>query len=133
MPTKELKSLTLAQLAVLEQLPPKPNDIRPSFAMAMDWLQGRAPELQDAIAERAELGFNRYGMYLQPNNGRCAIIDCIQEALDKMNYYAQEWVEAVQVNSPFADDIIEDFWDEVEKIFRLCKRLEWKRQNGTSD
>lgn len=95
----------------------------------MGWLQGRAPELQDAIAERAELGLKRYGMYLQPNNGRCAITDCIQESLDKLNYLAQEWVEASISNNPFEKEIMEDFWDEVEKISRLCKRLEWKWAN----
>ena len=127
--SKKSESLTLAQLAVLEQSPPKPNELRPSFAVAMGWLQGRAPELQDAIAERAELGLKRYGMYLQPNNGRCAITDCIQESLDKLNYLAQEWVEASISNNPFEKEIMEDFWDEVEKISRLCKRLEWKWAN----
>jgi hypothetical protein len=128
--SKTSKYLTLAQLAVLEQPRPKPNEIRPSFATAIGWLQGRSPELQDAIAARAEKGLASYGMYLQPNNGRCPIIDSIQELLDAMTYLAQEWVEAMQSGSPFADDISEDFWDLADKVFRLCKRLEWKRDNG---
>lgn len=128
--SKELKSLTLAQLAVLEQPTPIPNELRPSFATAMGWLQGRSPELQDAIVARAEKGLASYGVYLQPDNGRCPIIDSIQELLDAMTYLAQEWVEAMQTGSPYAEDISEDFWDLAEKVFRLCKRLEWKREKS---
>jgi hypothetical protein len=121
--------MQIAQLAILEQPAPKSNDIRPSFATAMDWLQGRYPELQDAIAARAEVGFKRYGTYLQPDNGRCPCIDGFQETLDNMNYLAQEWVEAMTSNSPLEAEIMEDFWAAAAIANRQLKRAMVK--NGT--
>lgn len=126
------KLKTLAQLAVEKQPDPKGNSLRPCFAIALDWLQGRSEELQDAIGSRSEMGYQSYGVYLQPQNGRCATTDILQEALDKMTYLAQEWVEHSQLKSPYCDEILEDFWNEAQHVMRLYRRYQWKN-NGGSD
>jgi hypothetical protein len=125
------KPKTIAQIATLDQPAPKSNDIRPSFATAMDWLQGRYPELQDAIAARAEVGYQRYNTYLQPSNGRCPSIDGLQETLDDMNYLAQEWVEAMTSNSPLESEIMEDFWAAAAIANRQLKRAMVKNEIDT--
>lgn len=40
----------------------------------------------NALKARAEVGFVRYGTYLQPNNGRDQLLDGYQEILDCMKY-----------------------------------------------
>jgi hypothetical protein len=123
------KPLTVAAIATLDQPAPTTNEIRPSFATAIGWLQGRYPELQDAIAARAEIAFQRYKTYLQPENGRCPAIDGFQETLDDMNYLAQEWVEAMKSNSLFEAEIMEDFWASAAIANRQLKRAMVKNNN----
>ena len=38
------------------------------------------------MEDRAEFGKAKYGMYLQPNNGRDSLIDTYQELLDAVVY-----------------------------------------------
>jgi hypothetical protein len=45
------------------------------------------------IARRREVGIERYGQALQPNNGRDALLDAYEESLDLLMYLAQERVE----------------------------------------
>lgn len=64
------------------QPPPVPND---------------RPVIQDLvledIAERKRLGIERYGTPLQPFNGRDALLDAYQEALDLCQYLRQALFE----------------------------------------
>ena len=41
------------------------------------------------INERAKLGKSRYGVYLQPENGRDALVDLKEELLDGILYLLQ--------------------------------------------
>jgi hypothetical protein len=45
------------------------------------------------LTSRAEFGFNKYGTYLKTNNGRDALIDAYQEALDLTMYLKQAILE----------------------------------------
>lgn len=45
------------------------------------------------ISERMEVGFERYGTYLFPNNGRDALTDAYEEALDLCMYLKQAIIE----------------------------------------
>ena len=51
------------------------------------------PAIQDLvladIAERKRVGIARYGMPLQPHNGRDALVDLYQELLDAVQYARQ--------------------------------------------
>jgi hypothetical protein len=48
--------------------------------------------LKDFI-DRAQFGHKKYGTYLQPNNGRNALIDAYQEAMDLVLYLRQALFE----------------------------------------
>ena len=45
------------------------------------------------LHERAEIGKNTYGTFLKTNNGRDALVDAYQEALDLCLYLRQEIME----------------------------------------
>lgn len=56
-----------------------------------------APDVQSAviadIEKRRELGIKRYGTALQPNNGRNALLDAYEEAIDLAMYLKQRLIE----------------------------------------
>lgn len=56
-------------------------------------------QLCNDLKDRAEAGFDRYGMYLAPNNGRNSILDSYQEILDCSKYLrnslAEKWDQEV--------------------------------------
>lgn len=56
-----------------------------------------APDIQSQviadIEERRQLGISRYGTALQPNNGRDALLDAYEEAIDLAMYLKQALVE----------------------------------------
>jgi hypothetical protein len=45
------------------------------------------------LKERADVGKEKYGIYLKTNNGRDALWDAYQEALDLVMYLRQEILE----------------------------------------
>lgn len=45
------------------------------------------------IKERADFGKNKYGTYLKTNNGRNALWDAYQEAIDLVMYLRQKLLE----------------------------------------
>ena len=51
------------------------------------------------ITERVEMGKKRYGTKLQTNNGRDALWDAYQEALDLVMYLRQEILEREEKES----------------------------------
>ncbi len=65
-----------------EQPPPTMNDNPPIWPMVIEDMKGRNHE-----------GFIRYGTVLQPNNGRDAMQDAYEEALDLSAYLKQAIVE----------------------------------------
>lgn len=54
---------------------PKPNDMPESWHLV----------IKDML-ERDQFGWKKYGVHLQPNNGRDALKDAYQEALDLAVY-----------------------------------------------
>lgn len=52
-----------------------------------------ADALVDFIEQRKAIGIERYGTPLQPNNGRDALRDAFEEAVDLATYLAQVIIE----------------------------------------
>lgn len=63
---------------IQDQAPPIPNNTKPVWELVIDDMQ-----------ERDRVGRQRYGTPLQANNGRDALIDAYQEALDLVVYLRQ--------------------------------------------
>lgn len=66
----------------MEQPPPIPNTSTPIVDLVMQDMQ-----------ERKRLGIQRYGVALQANNGRDALRDAYEEALDLAIYLRQAMEE----------------------------------------
>ena len=75
---------------------------REGDTQAMPTINDR-PFVQDAvisdIQERKELGVRRYGTALQPFNGRDALQDAYEEALDLAIYLKQAIIERDSINN----------------------------------
>lgn len=69
--------------AAKHEPPPVPNDSQPIYELVMADIEARAHE-----------GRKKYGTYLQANNGRDALMDAYQEALDLAMYLRQKLEEA---------------------------------------
>lgn len=52
-----------------------------------------ADALKDFIEARKQIGIQRYGVPLQPHNGRDALRDAFEEAVDLSTYLAQVIIE----------------------------------------
>lgn len=52
-----------------------------------------APHLRRYLAERSDLGRQRYGIALHAHNGRDALRDAFEEAVDLVQYLAQALLE----------------------------------------
>jgi hypothetical protein len=63
---------------IVDQPPPTPNDRRPIQAL-----------VRADLEERERVGVERYGTPLQAHNGRDALVDAYQEALDLACYLRQ--------------------------------------------
>lgn len=64
------------------------------------------------LKKRKEVGISRYGVALQANNGRNALLDCYEEAQDQLLYLKQHLVESEQsknINLSFINDIIKSY------------------------
>jgi len=60
------------------------------------------------IEARREVGIKRYGTALQPNNGRDALLDAYEEALDLTMYLKQALVERqMREHEEHEDDLVE--------------------------
>jgi hypothetical protein len=64
--------------ATAKQRPPRPNENARIIDLVMEDLR-----------QRAEMGKETYNTYLQPFNGREALVDAYQEALDLCMYLKQ--------------------------------------------
>ncbi len=80
-----------AQIAALAEQP------APQAGMGDVWaslIPGLPAILQPYAAERRRQGIERYGTPLQPHNGRDALYDALQEAMDLLAYLRQAEIEA---------------------------------------
>lgn len=71
-----------------DQPPPQKNSSRPVWELVMEDME-----------ERNRVGVERYGTPLQPFNGRNALIDAYQEALDLVVYLRQKIEEEEYSNN----------------------------------
>ena len=65
----------------------------------------------DDIMNKADRGKQKYGTYLQSNNGRDALLDAYEEAIDLVMYLKQALVERENVSPEYikvSDVILED-------------------------
>lgn len=60
-------------------------------------------ELIDDILLRKTFGIEKYGVPLQPNNGRPALVDAYQELLDATVYVCQKALESGDPSGDLAD------------------------------
>jgi hypothetical protein len=49
--------------------------------------------VQEALRQRAEMGKEKYGQYLETYDGRDTDLDALQEALDLVMYLAKKYME----------------------------------------
>lgn len=56
--------------------------------------------VMDDIQARVEAGYAKYGTYLQTHNGRDALTDAYQEAIDLVMYLAQMLMERESDDQP---------------------------------
>ena len=49
------------------------------------------------LSQREAKGIATYGVSLQTNNGRDALLDAMEECLDQWNYLVQLWMEREEV------------------------------------
>lgn len=80
----------------MNQPAPTPNTHEPTWERVIRDLGSYAnPDLITRIRERDTVGLHRYGVRLQPHNGRDSILDAFEEALDLLVYTKNAIVEAV--------------------------------------
>lgn len=70
---------------IVDQPEPVPNERRPVWELVIE-----------DMAERDRVGRERYGTPLQPHNGRDALVDAYQEALDLVVYLRQAIEERIR-------------------------------------
>lgn len=68
------------------QLPPKNGNTRVVDKVLVD------------VSIRTDAGHRKYGTYLRTNNGRDALVDAYQEAIDLVMYLAQAIMERDEQN-----------------------------------
>lgn len=78
------------------------------------------------LCRRAAVGKERYGTFLQPFNGRDALLDSYEEALDLATYLMQAVVESKASKS---DEVYWAYRDALYVAARIAKLME-KRTNG---
>ena len=121
--SKKLKSLTLAQLSVLEQKPPKPNKFTPCFALAFGSLREH-PEICDLIMTRAEKYKSLYGEYQQQANGRSAYLDGLQQAIDLLLTIVQAMYDTkgdLRYDDSYLKRLDESFGNTVNTIYVMLE------------
>ena len=76
---------------------------------------------------------NQYGGYIHPQNGRCPYVECLQEALDLINYLPQASVE-MQINNESQDriDAIEECFDMAAAIAEVMIKLSLEKHGSTN-
>lgn len=107
-----------------EQPAPIANGGRPIWDLVMldvrEHFGGPTAELVLAdMRERDRIGRERYGTPLQANNGRNALVDAYQEALDLAVYLRQDLAEDPSRPAPFAGFTDRVYHDAIDLVVRL--------------
>jgi hypothetical protein len=78
------------------------------------------------MADRRNVGIERYGTPLQPNNGRDALVDAYQEALDLVAYVRQE-IENRTINQQVVGVLFDVYQDAIKIVRVLRQEIESRR------
>ena len=79
------------------------------------------------IINRAFIGKERYGVFLQPHNGRDALLDAYEEALDLATYLMQVVMETKASKS---DEVYWAYRDSLYVAARIAKLREQRNDHG---
>lgn len=93
--TERAQLQTLAQSLTRPEPPPQSNAHPAVWPCAIRWAQGNgaSPTVIALMTERHEQGAAKYGVPLQPHNGREVLTDLTQELLDAIAYAMQAVLE----------------------------------------
>ena len=75
-------------------------------------------KLCNDLLDRAEVGYKRYGTYLQPHNGRDNFLDAYQECLDMAKYMRNQMEE-----TPGDPDLISHYSEVLDLCIYLCGKV----------
>lgn len=81
------------------------------------------------LISRAFIGKERYGVFLQPHNGRDALQDAYEEALDLATYLMQVVMEQ---KASKKDEVYWAYRDALSVAARIAKLKELRKLHGTS-
>lgn len=81
------------------------------------------------LINRAFIGRERYGVFLQPHNGRDALQDAYEEALDLATYLMQVVMEQ---KASKKDEVYWAYRDSLSIAARIAKLKELRKQHGAS-
>jgi hypothetical protein len=81
------------------------------------------------LINRAFLGRERYGVFLQPHNGRDALLDAYEEALDLTTYLMQVIMETEAIKQ---DEVYWAYRDSLYVAARIAKIREQRNTHGAS-
>jgi hypothetical protein len=96
-------------MSIIEQPAPVANDNPPSWPMVIEDLRclRYAPPTSELViadaAARDDLGLRRYGVRLQPGNGRNSLVDAYDEAMDLAVYLKTALLET-EASEPDTDE-----------------------------
>jgi hypothetical protein len=107
-----------------EQITPKQNDkvrivdcvMRDVMNMHVD--KKLRHKLCNDLLDRAEVGYKRYGAYLQPYNGRNNFLDAYQECLDMAKYMRNQMEE-----TPGDPVLISHYGEVLDLCCYLCGKV----------
>lgn len=111
--------------SVQQEPEPIPNDTEPIAQLMIYDLEQLGSQYLDLIPEiqaRYELGLSNYGVPLQVNNGRDAIVDAFQEAID-LALYLKQCVEEDKGN------FVTEYRTVIEITDYLFQQIKQREQN----
>lgn len=88
-----------------------------------------AQQIIDDLQARLELGVKKYGVRLQTNNGRNALLDAYQEALDLIMYLRQRIAETENVAFSHAErsKLMMSYMSAISQVAALCAQVREER------
>jgi len=109
----------------MSQPDPTPNDLPASWDLVIEDVRARMLEGKGVIAtmkdmrDRDRFGFQKYGVRIQPDNGRDSLVDAYQEALDLCVYLRSALYELQETGGLGADELREVYVSTLENTVSL--------------
>ena len=115
------------------QPPPIANDLPASWDLVVDDIEAMFPE-DDALAaviadmrSRDKFGFDKYGVRIQPRNGRDNLVDAYQEILDGAVYFRSAVYEAAEEDDGRSAQDLEALYLQTLTLLMRLRKAIWKR------